>query len=317
MRAIRTPKLRGPGATYTGPAAPGATSASLCPYPRDGVYGCPVTPLLRPPLVPVQAERELLIRVHRERAVWLGYGAALLLHAADPHIAQAVADHSVFLRDPGLRLERLYSTGDTMFFLIFGTPYEVRQAAHRINCLHDRINGTLREDYPAFPVGTPYSAHDPVLMTWVHVALHATLLAVYEDLVSPLAEAERDRYCREAAAIEPLLGIPAGTLPRDWSTLRAQFAARLPLLAVGAPGRRIAPGILNPPLPWWARPVVVLARLWTVGLLPPTVRAAYGLPWGRGHEATFLLSRRLLRGLLPRLPEWVRRIPPELMARTG
>lgn len=34
----------------------------------------------------------------------------------------------------------------------------------------------------------------------------------YERLVGPLTLAERDRYCLEAAIMEPLLGMPAGSL---------------------------------------------------------------------------------------------------------
>jgi uncharacterized protein (DUF2236 family) len=316
MGPMRRPQLRGPGEPPVGGACPLGFDAHLRPSRQNEAHGCRATSRPQPTDLPDQGERELLTRVHREHVVCLGYGAALLLHAADPRIAQAVADHSVFLRKPARRLERLYSTGDTMFFLLFGTPYEKRHAADRLNRLHDRITGTLPEDYPTLPAGTPYAAHDPALALWVHVSLHATLLDVYEDLVGPLESEERDRYCREAAAIEPLLRLTAGTLPRDAATLRARFAAGVLHLAVGGPGRRIVRGILNPPHPWWAEPLVVLTRLWTVGLLPPPVRVAYGLHWGWGREAAFRLSRRLIRGLLPHLPERLRRVPPEIFART-
>ena len=98
-----------------------------------------------------ESERELTTMVQREQVLYLGCGAVLLLHVADPHIAQAVADHSVFLNEPAHRLRRLYATADTMLWLIFGTPDETRWAADRINRVHDRVHGALSEDHPAFP----------------------------------------------------------------------------------------------------------------------------------------------------------------------
>ncbi len=211
--------------------------------------------------LPGDPERELTTRVQREQILYLGWGAALLLHAADPHVAQAVADHSVFLNDPARRVERLYSTADTMLWLIFGTPNETRRAADRIRGIHDRVRGTLREDHPTCPAGTPYSAHDPALLAWVHVALHATLLNVYEAVVGPLEADERDRYCREAAAVEPLLGIPAGLLPRDAAALRAEFGARLAPLR-RPPGRADRPRHPAPAAPVVGQPAPrVLAPL--------------------------------------------------------
>jgi uncharacterized protein (DUF2236 family) len=210
---------------------------------------------------------------------------------------------------------RLYSTADTMLWLLFGTPDETRRAADRINGVHDRVHGTLSEDHPALPAGTAYSAHDPALLAWVHVALHATLLEVYDALLGPLAGDERDRYCRESAFVEPLLGIPEGTLPRDASALRAQFEARLALLSVGRHARLIAHGILHPPRPWWATPLLPMWRLWTIGFLPASVRAGYGVRWGGMHAAAFRLSVLLARRLLPLLPERLRHIPPEVLNR--
>src|SRR5882762_9606327 len=51
------------------------------------------------------------------------------------------------------------------------------------------------------------------LLAWVHVTLVDSFLLTYERFVAPLTPAERDRYCREAGAGGPLLGIPPGILP--------------------------------------------------------------------------------------------------------
>jgi uncharacterized protein (DUF2236 family) len=173
----------------------------------------------------------------------------------------------------------------------------------------------MRECHPRFAPGTPYSAHDPDLLTWVHLALHATLLRAYAAVVGWSSEADQDRYCRAVACIEPLLGIPEGRLPRDATTLRSEFRARLPELSVGENALRIAHGILHPPLPYWVAPLSRFARLWTIGLLPGSVRARYGLRWEPQHAVLFAASVRLTRGLLPRIPAGLRYVPPEWMLR--
>jgi uncharacterized protein (DUF2236 family) len=71
-----------------------------------------------------------------------------------------------------------------------------------------------RAPHGTFPEGQRYTAHDPALLTWVHATLVDSFLLTYELFVGPLTVEERDRYCAESTAIEPLLGIPAGTLPR-------------------------------------------------------------------------------------------------------
>jgi uncharacterized protein (DUF2236 family) len=264
-----------------------------------------------------RSDRQLTIKVQREQVLYLGWGAALLLQVAEPRIAQAVADHSVFLNHPAGRLRRLYATADTMLWLHFGTPDETREAADRINRVHDRVHGTVREDHPTCRAGSGYSAHDPALLSWVHVALHATLLAVYDAVVGRLEADELDRYCREAAFVEPLLGLPAGALPRDAVALRAQFQARLGHLSVGGPARLIAGGILHPACPRWACPFLPLWRVWTIGFLPPSVRAAYGLHWGASRAAALRLSVLAARRLLPLVPERLRHVPPEILDRGG
>jgi uncharacterized protein (DUF2236 family) len=250
-------------------------------------------------------------RVLRERVLALSWGSALLLHVAEPRIAQGVADHSVFLNNPPRRVARLYSTANTMLDLLVGGPADTQRAARRVNAIHDRVHGAAGELGP----GAAYSAHDPGLLAWVHVALHATLLTAYEALIGPLSHRDQDQYCREVTSIEPLLGIPDGRLPRDVVSLRSEFDDGLRELSVGNNARRIARGILSPSLPRWLSPVTALASLCTVGFLPACVRRAYGLTWTPRRQRQFRAAVRLVRGLLPMTPGRLRFVPPELMLR--
>lgn len=258
-------------------------------------------------------ERALATRVLRERVLALSWGSALLLHVAEPRIAQGVADHSVFLNDPSRRVARLYSTANTMLDLLVGSPRATQAAADRINAIHDRVHGFTCDGGRGIGTSTEYSAHDPVLLTWVHLALHVTLLKAYAAFVGPLSAAEEDQYCREVALVEPLLGIPEGRLPRDAATLWCEFDARLCELRIGTNARRIARGILSPELPMWASPVTRMARLCTIGFLPPSVRNAYGLLWTRHHARLFHSALQAARWFLPCVPDRVRFVPPELL----
>jgi uncharacterized protein (DUF2236 family) len=263
----------------------------------------------------VAADRTVTTRVLRERVLALSWGSALLLHVAEPRIAQGVAEHSVFLNNPRRRVARLYSTANTMLDLLVGGPDDVQAAAARINAIHDRVHGSLQESHPGLPEGTPYSAHDPALLSWVHIALHVTLLKAYAALVGPMSLADQDRYCTEVASIEPLLGIPVDTLPRDARTLRQAFDARLPRLSVGEHALQIARGILAPDMPLWGLPLRRMARLCTIGFLPPPVRRAYRFRWRLREELLLRASLRVSRRSLLRLPTSVSWAPPELMLR--
>lgn len=255
----------------------------------------------------------LATQVLRERILALSWGSALLLHVAEPRIAQGVCDHSVFLNNPSRRVARLYSTANTMLDLLVGSLHDTKTAAARINAIHDGVYGFTRESHHGLPAGTSYTAHDPQLLAWVHVALHVTLLRAYTALVGPLTRVEQDQYCREVALVEPLLGIPDARLPRDVQSLQCEFEARLSELSVGANACRLGRGILSPALPLWASPVTRMARLCTVGFLPASVRAAYGLPWSRHHARLFRGSLLAARCFLPCVPDRVRFVPPELL----
>jgi uncharacterized protein (DUF2236 family) len=247
-------------------------------------------------------------RVLRERVLALSWGSALLLHVAEPRIAQGVADHSVFLHNPKRRVARLYSTANTMLDLLVGGPRQARAAARQINAIHDRVHGMTYD-------GAAYSAHDPVLLTWVHVALHTTVLRAYTTLIGPLTATEQDQYCQEVASIEPLLGIPEGRLPRTAQRLQSEFDVYLPELQVDDNARRIAHGILWPPFPGWLSPVTRLARLCTAGFLPEYVRTGYALNWDARRARQFRATTRCLHLLVLGLPPRLRYVPAGLMLR--
>jgi uncharacterized protein (DUF2236 family) len=250
-------------------------------------------------------------RLHREMVLLAGWGRAILLQLAHPLVARGVADHSGFRTERWGWLYRLDRTLRAMLTLTFGTPEEARGVAEAINGIHDRVHGTLREREGIFPGGTRYSAHDPALLAWVHVTLVDSFLLTYELFVGALTVEERDRYCEESAGIEPLLGIPQGYLPRSAARLGCYMDAALASgeIVVADTARTLASGLLHPPAPLAARPLLALARLPTVGLLPPLIRSGYRLGWSPRRERALRALGALSRHTLPWVPGAIRYWP--------
>lgn len=246
-------------------------------------------------------------RVNRERIVLLGWGRAILLQVAHPLVAAGVADHTDFRTGPLDRLRRLRNTVRAMLAFTFGPPDAAAHAARTINAIHDRVNGRLRHAVGPFPAGTPYSARDPRLLTWVHATVVDSSLLVYERLVERLDPRERDRYWADASGMAPFLEIPEGYLPTSADAGREYLEGmvRSGTLTVGPAARRLSQDLL-----WFPRspdrPLQWLLRLFSVGLLPESIRAGYGFRWGRRHEAGLRAAEAALRGLLALAPGFVR-----------
>jgi uncharacterized protein (DUF2236 family) len=141
----------------------------------------------------------------------------------------------------------------------------------------------------------------------VHATLVDSFMLTYELYVAPLTPAEKDQYCAESAGIEPLLGIPEGFLPRSTRALERYMQAMLtgPNLAVNEAARRLARELLTP-VPRIAFPLMLLARLPAVGLLPARLRADYGLGWSTRHETVLGTSARVIRALIRITPRRIR-----------
>ena len=249
-------------------------------------------------------------RVNREAVVVLGWGRAILLQLAHPLVAAGVGAHSGFDDGALAYVRRMRRTIGAMLSLTFGTESEVRETVGRINAIHHRVHGRLDRAVGGYPAGTPYDATDPALLAWVHATLIDSQLRTYALFAGPLARDDEDRYCAEAAQIGPLLGVPASELP-DTKDRLDRYLGRMQRedrLAVGAGARRLAEALLAPPGRRWVAPALWLGRLTTVGLLPASIRAAYGFPW-RARDARRLRSaaavlRAARRVTPPLLREW-------------
>ena len=238
-------------------------------------------------------------KVNREMIVVAGWGRAILLLLAHPAVAAGVHDHSSFRGSLTSRVRRLRSTVNAMLSLTFGDTEQMIAAAARINTIHERVRGPS------------YSAQSPDLQRWVHATLIESIPLTYELLIAPLTVKERDRYCAEAAIMEPLLGMPAGWLPRDSAQLDAYMGGMLASgsIVVTDTSRALARAVLFPPKWYVAWPALRAMQLLTIGSLPPSIRRAYGFEWRASDVRAFGRCTTLLRTSLRLLPPLAREWP--------
>jgi uncharacterized protein (DUF2236 family) len=245
-------------------------------------------------------------KINREVVVVAGWGRAILLQLAHPAVAAGVNGHSSFRGSLGASLRRMRSTVRAMVSLTFGDTEQMIGAAAEINAIHERVRGPVREG-----ARVTYSANDPNLQRWVHATLLESMPLFYERLVGPLTVGERDQYCAEAAILEPLLGIPAGWLPRDSTRLASYMRETLEGggLVVTDTSRALARAVLYPPHGYVAWPATRALRLLTIGSLPASIRHAYGFAWHARDERALARWTALIRTSVRMLPPAARQWP--------
>lgn len=207
-------------------------------------------------------------RVHADASMFPGGVAALLLQSLHPKAMAGVAGHSGYRGDPWGRLQR---TSHFLATTTFGTVEDAERAIARVRGIHERVRG--KDDR-----GEPYRASDPDLLRWVHVAEAFSFLGAYQRYGSePLTEAESDRYVEQAAVVARRLG--ATDVPTDVAGLLAALEEYRPVLRASDDARDAARFLLlDPPLPWAARPGYGLIASGGVAMLPDWARRELRLP---------------------------------------
>ncbi|MDN4609375.1 oxygenase MpaB family protein [Arthrobacter burdickii] len=246
-------------------------------------------------------------RIARERAIFAGGPAALLLQLAHPLVAEGVRAHSGFATDP---LQRLRGTLDAVLTVSFGDQAQVRSAAAYVARKHRPVRGTLPEPSASLPAGTPYSADHPELALWVFSTLVWSALEVTDGFLRAVPAGERDAYYQDMKRMAHLFGVPDALLPEDYTALERYVEHQVgATLDVGSTARTIAGQILAPDPPLLPLPLRPVPSVLAAGVLPPSLREAYGLPWGRREQSSFAAIRRTTRLAAPLLPARVRYWP--------
>ena len=238
-------------------------------------------------------------RVNGEAALILAGPRALLMQIAHPLVAAGVARHSGF---PVGAYRRLASTMEAMLAVSFGDSEQAREAADRVTALHRSVSGRSAS-------GAAYSAMDPELLAWVWATLVDSALVAYRRFVGRLGEAEQEGYVLEMRRLAVAMRTPEVVLPSSLAAFRTMVEETAARLEVSDDARRLAPAILTPPMPLPLRPLAFAQRQLTIGLLPPALRAAYGLSWDPIREAGLRASAFALRSALRLTPPALRRAP--------
>jgi uncharacterized protein (DUF2236 family) len=280
---------------------PGIVTAAALERELAGLYAA------ADPVAGIFGPGSTVWRIHRESALFLAAGRALLLQLAHPWVAAAVADHSHALSDP---IGRFHRTFGLVFTMVFGATEDAIAAARRLHRRHAAISGVLGEKVGMFAAGSRYRANDLAALRWVFATLADSALAAFELVQPPLLDSEREQYYREMRRFAGFFGIPQTALPEDWPAFADYFAQSLASEAItaGGAGRRIAArlvdgGATGLHAPGWYRAL-------TARLLPERLRAAFGLPYGAAERHAAERVVAALGFLYPRLPPLLRYVAP-------
>ncbi len=163
-------------------------------------------------------------RVHGDLpSMVVGGLAALLLQTLHPLAMAGVAEHSNYKDDPIGRLRRTASFVGTT---TFGTVEQATRAIGEVREVHRRVHGRA-------PDGRRYSASDPELLTWVHVAeMWSFLEAAQRYGPRRLRPEDQDRYLQETGVVARSLG--ARWVPESVPEVEAYFKRIRPELYAGS-----------------------------------------------------------------------------------
>jgi uncharacterized protein (DUF2236 family) len=227
-------------------------------------------------------------RVHGDiPSMLVGGVSALLLQMLHPRAMAGVYDHSAFRTDP---LGRLQRTARFVSVTTFGPVEEAEKAVAAVHRVHRRVVGTT-------PEGERYSAHDPDLIEWIHVAEMASFVAAYQRFsMTPLSDRQVDAYFDETAVVGEAMG--ASDVPRSAREVRLYFREIRPQLRFGSQAAEARDFVLTPPsqggLAGLARSAAFgLIGAAAVGTLPGWARSMLGL--GKPLGSDLLLDAAVVR----------------------
>jgi uncharacterized protein (DUF2236 family) len=250
-------------------------------------------------------------RLADDRGLLIG-GATLVLQVAEPAVGAGVEQHSNFKAEPW---RRLYGTLRSLTTIVYGTTAEACTEVDRLRRMHRSIRGVDAH-------GRPYAALRPAPWAWVHGTLAWAVIQLNEVFGTPFTEAECEQYWREWLQVGELLGVRGGDLPETYAGFLALIDAA-PLEDNASARDVVAAVSLVPPPAWLAflgpvwrllvgRPVGHVARLATVGALPPSVAGRLGLELTEQERRRLDRFVALVAGLRRLLPPRLRPGPVAL-----
>jgi uncharacterized protein (DUF2236 family) len=218
-----------------------------------------------------------------DSAVWTVHGGmtpiaagirALLVQALHPGALAGVAEHSDYRTDP---LARLAGTIRWIFTVTYGDTGAARAACDYVRRRHRSVTGTYTD---AAGADRPYSANDPGLAEWVHLAFMDAFLRSFEIFRGPVPQGA-DAYVSEWAVAGELMGV--ADPPRSEAALRARLQAYDDggLLCGGERVEEVVRFLKAPPLDPMLLPGYKVLFAAVVDTLPERYRELLGLERAR------------------------------------
>lgn len=210
-------------------------------------------------------------------AVWAVHGSmptivagirTLLMQALHPGALAGVHEHSNFREDP---LGRLARTIRWIFTVTYGSTAAAQAASARLRRLHEPVQGTYRDGMGSL---RSYSANDPDLARWVHIAFMDAFLSAHKIWGGPIPGGP-DAYVREWAQAGRLMGVQDPPLTE--AEMRRQLARYNAELRADSRVEETVSFIRNPPLHPLLRPGYRIMFAGAVYSLEPAYRRMLGL----------------------------------------
>jgi len=253
--------------------------------------------------------QSMMWKVNKEITVLFGGARALLMHAAHPLIAAGARQTSFYQRDPWKRLIRTLSLQNSV---TFGTKEEADDSAHRINKLHEVING---EDEIT---GGYYDALDHEQLLWVHACLQISSIYFYEKTVKKLTDDEKNQYHEENSIAAEMVLIDRKIMPKthedlkNWVIEKSREKDYLVLTDVAID---VADIINGGPVPRHIKPIWPFIAFTAFYTLPPEFKDIYGIKETKFKTALLNFNLYFLKYSRPFLPPFFRLIAPARWAK--
>ncbi|MFI6166658.1 oxygenase MpaB family protein [Nocardia sp. NPDC051052] len=247
-------------------------------------------------------------RLAADRTVVLQGASSLLMQVAHPIIAAAVIDHSTTTDLVG----RLNRTIASIWRLIYGGPAAAGES-QRLFEMHKAMKGIDAN-------GNRYHALHPEAYAWVLATLFDGLNRYYVMINSPISESDRERLYQDWRQLAELLGLRPWHLPADlagfevyYETMIAErlhtnrafhtmFKALLLSYMSSSPARYLPDSVWNKLRP----PASSLVRLCAVGMLRPSARELFELPWTQQDQRRLHMLGTGIRTVNAALPKKAR-----------
>lgn len=206
--------------------------------------------------------------VHSDASMFAGGIRALLLQSLHPLALTGVEEHSDYRSDPWARVA---NTSAYIAATTFGTVEHAEQMIAAVRRIHATVRGVTAD-------GRTYSADDPHLLRWVHVAEIESFLTTYQWYgARRLTQEQTELYVAQTGVAAARVGVEDP--PTTERQLREELDAFRGELEGTPAARRVARYLLlHPPLPWSSRPAYGLVAAGAVATLPGWARSMLGLP---------------------------------------